>query len=225
LKKRQLIVLILLVISIIGISGCKKEEETIYNRNIVVDNTVLPFYESSWTYNAEPEEQIRTKLYTILNETLANLPGSSEYIIVNHDGEDLTDEFLVEKSPSHNEMKDMIKRIKENGYLVVNKEKYRVTTIEKENFNIGDLKDFCNNYNLHLGIKNIVFSSVYVYENIKDVGFSLIKDYEEGGLTEELEDQFGMSIDQIYDMFNNIQDNEFMLYRINEFLKNRTLFI
>lgn len=132
MKKRQIIVLILLVISIIGISGCKKEEETIYNRNIVVDNTVLPFYESSWTYNAEPEEQIRTKLYTILNETLANLPGSSEYIIVNHDGEDLTDEFLVEKSPSHNEMKDMIKKIKENGYLVVNKEKYRVTTIEKE---------------------------------------------------------------------------------------------
>lgn len=132
LKIRQIIVLILLVISIIGISGCKKDEETIYNRNIVVDNTVLPFYESSWTYNAEPEEQIRTKLSTILNETLANLPGSSEYIIVNHDGEDLTDEFLIEKSPSHNEMKDMIKEIKENGYLVVNKEKYRVTTIEKE---------------------------------------------------------------------------------------------
>lgn len=132
MNKRQIIVLFLIAISILGISGCKKEEETLYNRNIVVDNTVLPFYESSWTYNAEPEEEIRTKLYTILNETLANLPGSSEYIIVNHDGEDFTDEFLVEKSPSHNEMKDLIKKIKENGYLVVNKEKYRVTTIEKE---------------------------------------------------------------------------------------------
>lgn len=132
MKNKPSIILILLIISIISVSGCKNEEQTFYNRNIVVDGTVLPIYESSLTYNAEYEEQIRSKLYSILNETIANLPGSSDYIIVNHDGEDLTDEFLSDKSPSHNEMQDMIKRIKDNAYLVVSKENYRVTTIEKE---------------------------------------------------------------------------------------------
>jgi len=132
LKYKKHIFLILIIISIIGISGCKKEEQTLYNRNIVVDGIVLPFYESSLTYNAEPDDQIKSKLYSILNETLSNLPGSIEYVIVNHDGKDLTEEFLVNKSPSHKEMQDMIKRIKDNAYLVVNKEKYRVTTIEKE---------------------------------------------------------------------------------------------
>lgn len=132
MKYKQSIILILMIISIIIVSGCKNAEQTFYNRNIVVDGTVLPIYESSLTYNAEPDEQIRSKLYSVINETLANLPGSIEYVIVTHDGKDLTDEFLIEKSPSHNEMQDMIKRIKDNAYLVVSKENYRVSTIEKE---------------------------------------------------------------------------------------------
>lgn len=113
--------------------------------------------------------------------------------------------------------KQLIANFKEDYYLL--------TKIEQEEINIMSLKDFCNSYNLHLGINNMTFSLVNVYENIKDVGYSLIKDYEEDGMIDELEDQFGMSIDQIYNMFDSIQDNEFMLYRINEFLKNRTLFL
>jgi len=132
LKNKKHTTLLLIMISIMVISGCKKEEQTLYNRNIVVDGIVLPFYESSLTYNAEDEGQMRSKLSSMLNDTIANLPGTEEYIIVNHNGEDLTQEFLVEKSPSHQEMQDMIKKVKENGYLIVRKEYYRVTTIEKE---------------------------------------------------------------------------------------------
>jgi len=132
LKNKKHTTLLLIMISIMVISGCKKEEQTLYNRNIVVDGIVLPFYESSLTYNAEDEGQMRSKLSSIWNDTIANLPGTEEYIIVNHNGEDLTQEFLVEKSPSHQEMQDMIKKVKENGYLIVRKEYYRVTTIEKE---------------------------------------------------------------------------------------------
>lgn len=88
MKYKKFFILILIIISILGISGCKKEEQTLYNRNIVVDGIVLPFYESSLTYNAEPDDQIQSKLYSILNETLSNLPGSIEYVIVNHDGKD-----------------------------------------------------------------------------------------------------------------------------------------
>ncbi len=130
MKHKKHFILMLMIISILSVSGCKEDDQTLYSRNIVVDGTVLPFYESSLTYNAESEEQIRSELYSILNSNISK--RSFDYIIVNHDGEDLTEEFLVEKVPSHNEMQKMIKRIKENGYLVVNKKHYRVTTIEKE---------------------------------------------------------------------------------------------
>ena len=132
MKNKKYATLLVIMLSIMVISGCKKEEQTLYNRNIVVDGTVLPFYESSLTYNAEDEGQIRSKLSSILNDTIANLPGTEEYIIVNHNGEDLTQEFIDEKSPSHQEMQDMIKKVKENGLLIVRKNYYRVTTIEKE---------------------------------------------------------------------------------------------
>ena len=133
LKYKKNIILMFIIISIMSISGCKADEQTLYRRNIVVDGAVLPFYESSLTYNGESDEQIRSQLYSILTANISSLPGSSSYyIIVNHDGENLTEEFLVDKSPSHEKMQDMIKKVKENGYLVVSKKHYRVTTIEKE---------------------------------------------------------------------------------------------
>jgi len=133
LKHNKHFILMLMIITILSVSGCKEDDQTLYSRNIVVDGTVLPFYESSLTYNAESEEQIRSELYSILNAHISKFPGqSSDYIIVNHDGENLTEDFLVDQLPSHMEIQDMIKRIKEDGYLVVNKKHYRVTTIEKE---------------------------------------------------------------------------------------------
>jgi len=133
LKLKKHFILILIIITISSVSACKDDDQALYSRNIVVDGTVLPFYESSLTYNAESEEQIRSQLYSILNAHISKFPGnSSDYIIVNHDGENLTEDFLVDQLPSHMEMQDMIKRIKEDGYLVVNKKHFRVTTIEKE---------------------------------------------------------------------------------------------
>ena len=120
----------LLIITIVSSSGCKDHERSLYTRNIVVDGLVLPLNESSLTYNAESFEQIRSELYSILSANISK--GSFDYIIVNHEGEDFTESFLVEKLPSPNEMEKMIRKIKESGYLVVSKKHYRVTTMEKE---------------------------------------------------------------------------------------------
>lgn len=108
MKNKKYATLLVIMLSIMVISGCKKEEQTLYNRNIVVDGIVLPLYESSLTYNAEDEGQMRSKLSSIWNDAIANLPGTEEYIILNHNGEDLIQEFIDEKSPSHQEMQDMI---------------------------------------------------------------------------------------------------------------------
>lgn len=95
--------------------------------------------------------------------------------------------------------------------------------IEKENFSIKGLKEFCNNFNSHLDYRNIVFSSIEVFDNIKDVGSSLISEYEESGMIDELENQMELSKEDIYEMFSDIEENKFMLKRINEFLKSKVL--
>ena len=130
-KKKHMILLVLLI-SILAASGCKQEEKTLYNRNIVVDGQSLPFYESSLTYNAEEAGAIATKLSIVFGTGLPHSLSGDEYIIVNHDGDNLTEDFRTEETPSYGEILDLAQNIKEKGYLVVNKDSYRVTTIEKE---------------------------------------------------------------------------------------------
>lgn len=132
MKYKQSVIFILLIISIIIVSGCKDEEQTLYNRNIVVDGSSIPFYESSFTYNNEETGRILTKLNTIYNSKLNTNVFNEEFIIVNHEGKDLTDEFIHEEKPSYSEISETAKEIKDSGYLIVSKDYYYVTTLEKE---------------------------------------------------------------------------------------------
>ncbi|HSL87329.1 MAG TPA: hypothetical protein VK861_10380, partial [Bacteroidales bacterium] len=74
MKHNKLFILMLMIITILSVSGCKDDDQTLYSRNIVVDGTVLPFYESSLTYNAESEEQIRSEIYLILTAHISKFP-------------------------------------------------------------------------------------------------------------------------------------------------------
>lgn len=132
LVKKKHMILLVLMISILVASGCKQEEKTLYNRDIVVDGQSLPFYESSLTYNAEEARAIATKLSAIFGSNIPVSLPENTYIIVNHDGDNLTEDFRTEETPSYGEILDLAQNIKEKGYLVVDKDSYRVTTIEKE---------------------------------------------------------------------------------------------
>ena len=124
--------LTLLLFLLLLISGCKKEE-TPYTRNIVLEGShSLPVYESSLTYNAEPPEEIRAKLFAIFNKENSTFNFDKDYIIVDHNGKNLTEE-LTEKEPENfSEMQELVMKIKENAYQIVDSENYRVTTLEKE---------------------------------------------------------------------------------------------
>ena len=132
MKHKKSFILILMIISIISVSGCKQAEETIYNRSFVTDGSSIPFHVSSFTYNNEETGRILTKLNTIYNSKLNTSVFNEEFIIVNHDGKDLTDEFVHEEKPSYSEISETAKEIKDSGYLIVSKDYYYVTSIEKE---------------------------------------------------------------------------------------------
>ena len=130
MKRIQILTLLLFLLLLI--SGCKKEE-TPYTRNIVLEGShSLPVYESSFTYNSEPPEELRAKLFAIFNKENSTFNFDKDYIIVDHNGKDLTEE-LTEKEPENfTEMQELVMKIKENAYQIVDSENYRVTTLEKE---------------------------------------------------------------------------------------------
>ncbi|WP_312649696.1 hypothetical protein [Proteiniclasticum sp.] len=134
MKRRNKIVIaaaLLILGSAVSI-GCKSEEVTPYTQNIVVDGQALPFHMSSFEYNNEEDADIELKLHQIFGTSLGKQMREGNYIIVNHDGDDLTEEFIGEQMPSSEDIAKITREIKESGYLVVNPERYRVTTIEKE---------------------------------------------------------------------------------------------
>ncbi len=95
--------------------------------------------------------------------------------------------------------------------------------IDKENLKVENLGEFCNSFNQHLSYKDIVFSNIEVLNNIKEVGFNLISEYEEVGMIEQLEEDMGLTKEEIVEMFSNIYENKFMLRRVEEFLKSKML--
>ena len=103
------------------------------------------------------------------------------------------------------------------------KEDYSIIEeIEKE-FELDIVEKFCDSFNSHLDYKGKVFSGIQVYENIKEFGKQLVSDYEEQDMIDELERQMEMSKEEIVELFSNIENNSFMLKRINEFLNSKFL--
>jgi len=97
-----------------------------------------------------------------------------------------------------------------------------IEEIEKE-FKLELLEKVCHSFNSHLDYKGKVFSGIQVYKNIKEFGKQLVSEYEEQDMIDELERQMEMEKGKIIELFSNIEDNSFMLKRINEFLNSKFL--
>ncbi|MEQ8197370.1 MAG: hypothetical protein ABRQ27_05150 [Clostridiaceae bacterium] len=115
-------------------------------------------------------------------------------------------------------------RIRVDKTLIGNfKKDYSLLEKVEKKFALENLEQFCDSFNYHLDINEPVFSSLEVFRNIKDFGLQLVRDYEEQGMTDELEEQMEMSKEEILELFSNIQDYPFMLKRITEFLSSRLM--
>lgn len=77
-----------------------------------------------------------------------------------------------------------------------------------------------NDINKKVDYKEGVFLTLEVYENVKEVGLQLLKDYDEEDMIDVLEDCFNFSKDEIENMFNNLDKNIFLLKRIMPILNN-----
>lgn len=123
---------------------------------------------------------------------------------------------------------DSIINLLENNKLkrddeLISKLKHNYQILEDIRNNVFDIdliRNFCKSYNNNLNYTGIVFASIEVFENIKEVGLTTIKEYEEEGMLSELEDLMGMKKEEIKEMFLSVDHNPFMKRKIMEFLDN-----
>ena len=85
---------------------------------------------------------------------------------------------------------------------------------------IEEIKVIVDNITQQVDHMTGVLITFELYKNVKEVGFELIRDYEEDGLVDILEDSFNFKIDEIENLFNTLDQNKFLLKRIIPILDN-----
>lgn len=96
---------------------------------------------------------------------------------------------------------------------------FQIEKYDKET-NIEEIKATLDTITQDVDYRNGVILTLQLYKNIKEVGFKLIKDYEEEGLVDILEDCFNFSKEEIENLFNNLDENKFLLKRVIPILDN-----
>jgi len=101
----------------------------------------------------------------------------------------------------------------------------RVEDLSKQSVTFKDLDKLCNDLARDNPIENDVFITIKIFENIQSVGRVLVKDYERLQMLDILESGMGMNKEEILNLFDNINQNPFMIRKINQFLTNKFLIL
>ncbi len=111
-----------------------------------------------------------------------------------------------------------------NEILQEIKEVYKILDNLKENFCIKKFKRFINKINERDIKKNGIFTRMEFFEDVKEIGRDLVKEFESDDMLDELEKQMDLNKNQIIDLFDGIEKNPFMLKRIGTYLSNTLAF-
>lgn len=96
-----------------------------------------------------------------------------------------------------------------------------IEKLEKEDASIEKLRDFMKSIVLEIDYRKYIVVELDVFENISSVGRTLVKEYEDDGVLDILEDELQMSKEQILELFDNINENKLMLRKITNILTDR----
>ena len=95
--------------------------------------------------------------------------------------------------------------------------------LEKTSAGWTEIRDFLQYLNNSIDYRDGLLINLQLFKNIKSVGKDLINEYEEQNMIEELEAAFEMDKEGIEDLFDNIENNKFMLRKIGELLNNKAI--
>lgn len=95
--------------------------------------------------------------------------------------------------------------------------------LEKRNASLEEIKELLEYINYTSDYKEGIYVSIQLYKNIKSVGKELINEYEKQEMLDELEDTFEMKKQGIEELFDSIEENEFMLKKITVLLNSKLI--
>ncbi|MEG0772038.1 hypothetical protein [Clostridium sp.] len=94
-------------------------------------------------------------------------------------------------------------------------------TIEDKGADFKEIRSFLNKVSSENDFREGLFLEFGVYENISSVGRTLIREFKEDDMVEDLEDMMELSCEEIENLFDNIKGNKFMLRKITTLLNER----
>lgn len=128
---------------------------------------------------------------------------------------------------NYQETIDMLEESEFDGYKEAVEEYiscfHELEMLEKDNASWEDIKKLLDYINYSIDIRDGILVNLQLYENISSVGKTLIREYEEQGMLAELEDIMELKKKQIEELFDNIDNNEFMMKKISILLNSKVL--
>lgn len=101
---------------------------------------------------------------------------------------------------------------------------YQMINNLKKSFTIQKFKKFINITNGRSNIGLGIFSRLEFFEDVKQIGRELIKEFEGDNMLDELENHMDLNKNQILALFDGIDKNPFMLKRLATYLSNTLAF-
>ena len=106
----------------------------------------------------------------------------------------------------------------------MNKEYDFITRIEKSDFGEDGIKRFVELVEKNNRGNSKIFADVEFYKNVNEIGRSLVEEYEKEDMLDSLEKNMSLSKNQILNMFEHIDQNVFMMKKLNTYLNNTLMF-
>lgn len=96
-----------------------------------------------------------------------------------------------------------------------------IDKLEKEDASFKQIRDYVEKISLEVDYLKGIYVELELFENINSVGKTLIDDYEKDEVLPILEFEMELSKEQILELFENIDSNQFMLGKIVDLLVTR----
>lgn len=96
-----------------------------------------------------------------------------------------------------------------------------ISTLEEEDADFELIKSFLENLCIEVEYKEALYLEVDLFRNIKCVGRELIEEYEHDNMLDVLEDIMELKKCEIINLFENINNNKFMLKKIMTLLNEK----
>lgn len=96
-----------------------------------------------------------------------------------------------------------------------------IDKLQANDCSFKDIREYLRKTTLEVDYMEGIYVDLDAFENISSVGKTLIEDFEKDGYLDILELELEMNKEQILDMFNNIDENQFMIKKIKDLLLDR----